>query len=146
MTEEYLTLHLPLRLTKAELEEVISSVASATLTAGERAGDEQLRTKAVRFIAMRRKRANELGTDLFGEPAWDLLLDLLVQKLDGKKTCVTSACIGANAPPTTALRYLAALQQAGLINRRGCKRDSRIQYVELTDKAFEALSRLLAEI
>lgn len=146
MTDEYLTLHLPVRLTKAELEEALSSAPGAAEHFGKRTGVEQLKTKALRLIDMRRKRADELGTDLFGEPAWDLLLDLLVQKSEGKRTCVTSACIGANAPPTTALRYLAALQKAGLVNRKGCERDSRVQYVELTDKAFEALSRLLAEV
>ena len=39
--------------------------------------------------------------ELFGEPAWDILLDLYIANVENKPVSVSSACIGSAAPPTT---------------------------------------------
>lgn len=72
------------------------------------------------------------GLDLFGEPAWDLLLDLFINANEGKRVPVTSACIGAAVPTTTALRWLAILESRGLVEREADSSDARRIFVRLT--------------
>ena len=63
------------------------------------------------IYAGRRARTAIFGADaeLFGEPAWDILLDAAIMEGQGRSVSVTSACLAADVPPTTALRYLSAL-------------------------------------
>jgi hypothetical protein len=90
----------------------------------------------------RRRRAEVFGEEtLFGEPAWDILLDLFVAGEKGKRVAVTSACIGSGVPSTTALRWLNVLELRGLIEREDDNSDARRSFVRLTSKA----RRLMAE-
>src|ERR1700756_5644636 len=61
------------------------------------------------LIRVRRGRARYVPSQLFGEPAWDILLELLRAKLAYERISVSSACIAAGVPPTTGLRWLKAL-------------------------------------
>lgn len=59
---------------------------------------------ARRFYRSRRLRPRVFSDDaLFGEPAWDMLLDLFIAEADGKRLSVTAACIGSAVPTSTAL-------------------------------------------
>ena len=84
------------------------------------------------------------GTDLFGEPAWDLLLDLFINACEGKRVPVTSACIGAAVPTTTALRWLAILESRGLVEREADANDARRVFVRLTAQAQTSMSAYFA--
>ncbi len=46
---------------------------------------------------------------LFGEPAWDILLDLFASEAEHIDVSVSSACLAAGVPATTAHRYLIEL-------------------------------------
>ena len=70
--------------------------------------------------------------DLFGEPGWDILLELMHAEHKGKRISVTSACIGSTAPPTTALRWLRILENKGLIERFVDERDGRRSFIRLS--------------
>lgn len=99
-------------------------------------------TRARQAYAMRRKRAIIFGNpDLFGEPAWDILLDLYIAQADGKPVSVSSACIGSAAPATTGLRWLAVLAEEGLIVRENDPGDHRRVLVRLTDKGSSAMDQ-----
>jgi DNA-binding PadR family transcriptional regulator len=87
----------------------------------------------------RRRRARFLSADLFGEPTWDILLDLYVSAREGRRVPTTSACIGAHVPPTTALRWLRILETRGLVEREGDGRDGRRTFVRLSDKGLAAM-------
>lgn len=80
------------------------------------------------------------GTDLFGEPAWDLLLDLFINANEGKRVPVTSACIGAAVPTTTALRWLSILESRGLVEREADSSDARRIFVRLSPIAQSAMT------
>lgn len=81
----------------------------------------------------RRKRDNIFGQrELFGEPAWEMLLDLAVAEEEGSRLSVSSVCIGSCAPPSTALRYIKAMETSGLVARVGDVTDARRSYVRLT--------------
>ena len=83
---------------------------------------------------------------LFGEPAWDMLLDLFIAACDGKKVPVTSACIGASVPTTTALRWLAVLETRGLVVREADLADARRVFVRLSADANAKLTHYFTRI
>lgn len=100
---------------------------------------------ARRLIVERRVRDRLLNIpDLFGEPAWDILLDLFVAHLSGKQVSTSSACISSTAPATTGLRYLKALEDKKLIKRVRHQSDGRVVYVCLTDEAVTQMTHLLS--
>jgi len=96
----------------------------------------QIMTLARETYRVRRMRSQIFGdSDLFGEPAWDMLLDLYIASGEGKRVPVTSACIGAAVPTTTALRWLTMLEDRGLVVREHDKHDARRIFVRLTADA-----------
>ncbi|WP_367186159.1 MarR family transcriptional regulator [Novosphingobium sp.] len=57
---------------------------------------------------------------------------------------MTSLCIAADVPPTTALRWIALLESEGLIERHPDPNDRRRTYIRLNDKMTAAMTRLLS--
>ena len=97
---------------------------------------------ARKAYALRRKRAAIFGNpDLFGEPAWDILLDLFIAQGEGKAVSVSSACIGSAAPATTGLRWLGVLADEGLVVREADPADHRRVIVRLTEAGRAAMER-----
>lgn len=88
---------------------------------------------------IRRRRARFLPADLFGEPTWDILLDLYVATRESRPVPTTSACIGAHVPPTTALRWLRILEARGLVEREEDGRDGRRTFVRLSVQGLAAM-------
>lgn len=100
---------------------------------------------ARRLIVERRVRDRLLNIpELFGEPAWDMLLDLFVAHLSGKQVSTSSACISSTAPATTGLRYIKALEDKKLVKRVRHKSDGRVVYICLTDEAVAQMTHLLS--
>ncbi len=96
---------------------------------------------------IRRTRGTIFGDpDLFGEPAWDILLDLYVAHSDGKAVSVSSACIGSAAPPTTGLRWLGVLAQQEFVVREQDPEDQRRVLVRLTEHGLTAMDRYFADV
>ena len=83
--------------------------------------------------------------NLFGEPAWDILLDLYVAEVENKRISVSSVCIGTGGPPTTALRYINALVDLGLVARQSAVSDGRRVFLQLTAKATFLLTNVLEQ-
>lgn len=92
----------------------------------------------------RRRRGRHLSADLFGEPTWDILLDLYAATREGRRVPTTSACIGADVPPTTALRWLRILESRGLVAREDDGRDGRRTFVYLTPRGLAAMDSFLS--
>jgi hypothetical protein len=98
---------------------------------------------ARKTYSLRRKRAAIFGNpELFGEPAWDILLDLYIAYAEGKPVSVSSACIGSAAPPTTGLRWLGVLADEGLVLRENDPEDNRRVLVRLSPRGISAMERL----
>jgi hypothetical protein len=94
--------------------------------------------------ALRRLRNDLFGrSELFGEPAWDIVLDLYIAHCEGKPVSVSSACIGSAAPPTTGLRWLGVLAEEGLIIRENDAADNRRVMVRLSETGIAAMERFL---
>lgn len=86
-------------------------------------------------------RSSTLAGSLFGEPAWDLLLDLYIREKSGSRSSVTSACIGSRAPHTTALRHISALCRSKWISRIPDDADKRRFWLALTPTSVTKLDR-----
>lgn len=102
-----------------------------------------LRRLAEAVIRVRRLREVYFDPSLFADPAWDLLLDLYTHKTLGKRVAVKSACIAANVPDTTALRWISLLECGGLIDREEDVTDRRRALLSLTRKGVLAVTSYL---
>lgn len=100
-------------------------------------------TNAREQLAMRRDRDNVFGGDLFGEPAWDMLLDLFIHQSQGKPVSVSSLCMGSAGPATTALRHIKILTDRGHLQRHPDPTDARRIWVSLSPAAFESMATLM---
>ncbi len=99
-----------------------------------------------RILRQRQLRARFFDGDLFGDPAWDMLLDLTAARAEHTRVSVTSLCIASGVPPTTALRWIGQMTEAGLFQRVEDEADRRRAFVALTDKAADAMARYFAEL
>ena len=97
-------------------------------------------------IRARRVRARYFDELLFADPAWDMLLDLLQAEIAQHRVPVSSLCIAAAVPPTTALRWIKTMTDAGLFLRRADPHDGRRVFVELSPGASEAMRRYFGEL
>lgn len=86
-------------------------------------------------IRLRRLRDRFFQAELFADPAWDMLLDLMAARLDRTKVSVSSLCIAAAVPPTTALRWIKTMTDRGLFKRIQDPHDARRVFIELSDEA-----------
>ncbi|WP_093312419.1 winged helix DNA-binding protein [Sphingomonas jatrophae] len=92
----------------------------------------------------RRQRDRLFGEGLFADPAWDILLDTFVRTSAGRVQSVSAACIGAAAPATTALRHIALLEQAGLLERTRDPGDGRRVFLGLSEHGSRQMIRWLS--
>ena len=99
-----------------------------------------------RIIHQRRLRARFFDGDLFADPAWDMLLDLTAARVEHTRVSVTSLCIASGVPPTTALRWISQMSEAGLLKREDDDADRRRAFIALTDTAADAIARYFAEV
>ncbi|HEY8435256.1 MAG TPA: MarR family winged helix-turn-helix transcriptional regulator [Sphingomicrobium sp.] len=97
-------------------------------------------------IRARRLRSRFFSEELFADPAWDMLLDLLQAEIAHLRVPVSSLCIAAAVPATTALRWLKTMVSQGLFIRRADPHDGRRVFVELAPDASRALRRYFAEV
>jgi hypothetical protein len=95
------------------------------------------------IIRARRLRDRFFRGGLFADPAWDMLLDLMAARLERNRVAVSSLCIAAAVPPTTALRWIKTLTEKGLFVRVADPADGRRVYIELSDEAARALTACL---
>lgn len=99
-----------------------------------------------KIIRQRQLRARFFEGDLFADPAWDMLLDLTAARAEHVRVSVTSLCIASGVPPTTALRWIGQMTDAGLLQRVDDETDRRRAFITLTDKAADAMARYFAEL
>jgi hypothetical protein len=80
---------------------------------------------------------------LFGEAAWDIILDLFASQTEGKAVRISSACIAASVPATTGLRYINEMEKRGLLTREAVPNDGRGQNIRLARAVVADLVTLL---
>ena len=96
-------------------------------------------------IRARRMRSRYFDDEMFADPAWDMLLDLLQAEIAQLRVPVSSLCIAAAVPATTALRWLKTMTQQGIFVRRADPHDGRRVFVELAPQASLAMRRYFVD-
>ena len=87
-----------------------------------------------------------LGRELFGEPAWDMLLACYCLPARGEMLSVTSVAHAADVPGATGHRWMQTLLASGLIERGPKVRDGRRQIVRLSRRGKELLEEYLTRL
>jgi hypothetical protein len=123
----------------AEARRIADALAQLARDA-EGDGEAQVSAAMVRrLIRLRRDRERHFPADLFGDPAWDMLLDLVAARMEGVDVAVSSLCVAAAVPTTTALRWVRSLSEAGVFVRRTDPGDARRAFITLSDSAHDAM-------
>lgn len=108
----------------------------------ESGADGGLSEAQVRWILkVRRDRARVFGASLFSDPAWDILLELLAARLGGRD--IELADLAYIAPSSTLARWVAALEERGLVRCKGPMRPDRMQ-VALTGESAALMTSFLS--
>ena len=111
-----------------------------------RGSDGRILRHAMATQRRRILRRQLLGADeLFGEPAWDMLLDLFVHECQGKQLAMSSLCIAAGIPESSAMRLAQRLCDAGLLVRLPDPADGRRSFMKITPDMAHRLRAYFAE-
>jgi DNA-binding MarR family transcriptional regulator len=126
---------------KRDAERVAAALAEL---AGTRSDDPARAVTAGRIraqIKARRARDRFFDASLFADPVWDILLDLAASRLEERPVSVSSLCIAASVPTTTALRTIKMMVDHGLLVRRSDPADARRTFIAMgpaTARTMEA--------
>lgn len=105
---------------------------------------------AERMYRVRRLResvmAARFGSDIFSDPAWDIILDLYIHNSRNQDVSVTSVCAASMVPITTALRYITVLSERGLIERTRNPKDGRSYLLRLSAAGLQAIEDFLSNV
>ena len=105
--------------------------------------EQFVRGQLISEIAFRKRRNTMFSDGLFAEPAWDMLLDLALARIEKRRISVSSLCIAASVPTTTALRWIKTLLSDGLITREADREDRRRHFVNITDQTYDQIFSLI---
>lgn len=107
---------------------------------------EVLQKFARSILRARQKRQEFMDSSKFGDPTWDILLDLTSAALEGRSVPVLSASAAANVPMTTALRHVTKLVEGDMVKRWDDPGDKRRSLLALEDHALESMILYLASV
>lgn len=99
-----------------------------------------LRGAAVRDMRDIELRERHIPVEACDGPAWNMLLFLLVARIEGRSTSVTDACSASRAAPTTALRHLEGLVKLQLCRRAPDPGDRRRSWIALSDRGYRQMA------
>jgi DNA-binding MarR family transcriptional regulator len=102
-----------------------------------------LLTSAKRLLRERTLREKMFDGIEFGEPAWDILLNLYIAHHEGKLVSVSSLCLVAGVPATTALRWISAMEARGQLLRHKDPVHKRRMFMSLSPEALSSMDRYL---
>ena len=122
---------------------VLRLVSGPSPRAGE-TKDSKLVLRAERILDLRRRRVDEFGSAMFGEPGWDMLLAAYVGEHHQDRSTIASLTSIAGVSQSVALRWLTFLIGEGLVERSAHPTQPGQMLIRLTDRSRKALERYLA--
>ncbi len=90
------------------------------------------------ILASRRQRTRAFGSLRFGEPTWDMVLELYVADCEGRRVDVSGLCLASGVPATTALRYVDLLAAKSLVAKVDDVDDGRRAFVTISGELRSA--------
>jgi len=97
-------------------------------------------------LSSRLVREQYFQRDLFGEPAWEILLALYAIDDSGARFTISKLAECINAPLSTVVRWVKTLEEQSLVSRVDHPTDRRIIFVRLLDKGRKAMDDYLNAI
>lgn len=85
------------------------------------------------------RRRELFGSDAFGDPAWNILLELFIAGERSRPVALTACCVASGEAPSTGLRYLRELEAAGHVIRSPDPVDQRCIQLRLSSAAATAM-------
>ena len=122
-----------------QLQSILAGAEPIRPASSEEVGRPPTVMQIRQLRGVRAGRATFFKAELFADPAWDMLLELYGAELGQRHLSVTSLGLASGVPATTALRWTAALQRAGLIERHNDPLDARRSLVSLSHLGLEAM-------
>jgi DNA-binding MarR family transcriptional regulator len=104
---------------------------------------EEVVTGAIRAW---RDRACYLPAELFSDPAWGMLLELLQAEIGKRRVTVSGVCKASGASTSSAIRWLRVLEDRDLVIRQTDPLISGNEILELTPKGGAALRLYFRDI
>lgn len=108
--------------------------AAAPAPADHVIGEAELVQLARRISHWRRKRDLMFEPVIFADPEWDILLDLFAEGGFGRRVSMSSLCIAASVPTTTAVRCINLMIEQGVLAKSRDANDARRVLIELTEE------------
>ena len=129
----------------SEVEQIAPSLAALQVGKSYERLDAFSGLEVAQRIIRARKEVDELFDELslLRGPIFDILLDLFVSGLQGKDVSVSEAAIAGRCKPTTGLRHLDAMIEAGLVEKKADRLDNRRSSIFLTPKGVEVASKCI---
>lgn len=86
------------------------------------------------LIHARQLRDKYFPSDLFADPAWEIIMCLMEARLARSKVTITKLCKLTSVPYTTSLRWVGHLTEIGIIEKSDDATDGRRVFLRLSDK------------
>ena len=100
--------------------------------------------KVASILEARRATSRAFGRELFSDPAWDIMLELLAADLRGSRLRISD--VQAIAPKSTLDRWVTALRDRGLVKSYPDAEDLADPWIELTPESAAKLREILDKI
>jgi ActR/RegA family two-component response regulator len=121
-------------------------VASPTAFGPDGEVDQARINAFIRDLLRREAKRREIGGgELFGDPTWAMLLDLLLAKFENRRISVSSACIASGAPMSTALRLVRRLVGEEVLVRLPDEHDRRRHFLVINPRLEQPLLDHIAD-
>ncbi len=96
-------------------------------------------------LKLRNARRHHLPERCGGDAGWEILLQLDNAERQGRRSFTIDICADTGVPPTTTLRYLTKLDEAGLITRTADPDDGRRTEIRLAPDGQALLATVFSD-
>jgi hypothetical protein len=127
------------------LAEVEAKVAQGATVPPLDFSDDKLATIASSIYQSRRMRSDYFNGSLLIDPAWDMLLDLFILKIRGRRVSAAGLCLATNIPESTARRWIDVLVKEGLLCREPSNKEEAAAIIEISPQGFEQMRRFIVD-
>ncbi len=104
-------------------------------------------TAALARKALQRRafRLRRFRAELACDGVWNMLLELMAAKAEGRNVPIKCLWVASGAPQSTALRWINQLENAGHVTRSGDERDRRRQFIHIDEELAMRVAAFLEE-
>jgi len=102
-----------------------------------------LQSAELEISRIRGRRKAFQDSDIFFDPAWDILLELFVANAREAKLSVSAVGLGSGLAQATVIRWISLLASHGLVKRVDDAMDRRRSWIYLTNKSNKIMSNYL---